>query len=80
MVLAAYRHDLRAAELCDLQWHQIELAEGRMCIRRVKNGTPSVHPIRADETRALRKLLVSPQFRSVSVTKTLLWHRTLRLW
>ena len=25
MVLTAYRHGLRAAEVCDLQWHQIEL-------------------------------------------------------
>jgi type 1 fimbriae regulatory protein FimE len=25
-------------------------------VRRVKNGTPSVHPIRGDEMRALRKL------------------------
>ena len=27
-----------------------------MHIRRAKNGTPSVHPIRGDEIRALRKL------------------------
>jgi integrase len=42
--------------VCDLQWHQIELSEGRLHVRRVKNGTPSVHPIRGDEMRALRKL------------------------
>ena len=47
---------LRASEVCDLQWHQIELSEGRLHVRRVKNGTPSVHPIRGDEMRALRKL------------------------
>jgi type 1 fimbriae regulatory protein FimB/type 1 fimbriae regulatory protein FimE len=56
MILVAYRHGLRASEVCDLQWHQIELAEGRMHVRRVKNGTPSIHPIRGDEMRALRKL------------------------
>jgi integrase len=56
MVLVAYRHGLRASEVCDLQWHQIELSEGRLHVRRVKNGTPSVHPIRGDEMRALRKL------------------------
>ena len=27
-----------------------------MYVRRAKNGTPSVHPIRGDEMRALRKL------------------------
>jgi integrase len=56
MILVAYRHGLRASELCDLQWHQIELDQGRMHVHRAKNGTPSVHPIRGDEIRALRKL------------------------
>src|SRR6476661_10086371 len=56
MILVAYRHGLRASEVCDLQWHQIELSEGRLHVRRVKNGIPSVHPIRGDEMRALRKL------------------------
>ena len=40
----------------DLQWQQIELSEGRLHVHRVKNGIPSVHPIRGDEMRALRKL------------------------
>jgi integrase len=56
MILVNYRHGLRASEVCDLQWHQIELDHGRMHVRRAKNGTPSVHPIRGDEIRALRKL------------------------
>ena len=56
MILVAYRHGLWASELCDLQWHQIELAEGRLHVHRVKKGTPSVHPIRGDELRALRRL------------------------
>jgi hypothetical protein len=40
----------------DLQWHQIELSEARLHVHRVKNGTPSIHPIRGDEMRALHKL------------------------
>ena len=56
MILVAYRHGLRASEVCDLQWQQIELSEGRLHVHRVKNGIPSVHPIRGDEMRALRKL------------------------
>ena len=56
MVLVTYRRGLRASEVCDLQWHQVELDHGRMHVRRAKNGTPSVHPIRGDEIRALRKL------------------------
>ena len=55
MILVAYRHGLRASEVCDLQWQQIELSEGRLHPR-VRNGLPSVHPIRGDEMRALRKL------------------------
>ena len=47
---------LRAAELCDLQWHQIELNGGRLHVHRRKNGTPSVHTMQGDEIRALRRL------------------------
>src|ERR1700758_235846 len=53
MILVAYRHGLRASEVCDLQWQQIELSEGRLHVHRVKNGIDSVHPIRGDEMRAL---------------------------
>ena len=35
---------------------RIEFSEGRLHVHRVKNGTPSVHPIRGDEMRGLRKL------------------------
>src|SRR5262249_39101096 len=56
MILVAYRHGFRASEVCDLQWHQIELDAGRLHVSRAKKGTPSVHPIRGDEIRALRKL------------------------
>ena len=56
MILVAYRHGLRASEACDLQWHQIELDQGRLHVHRAKRGIPSVHPIRGDEIRALRKL------------------------
>ena len=56
MILIAFRHGLRASELCDLQWHQVELATGRLHVRRVKSGSPSVHPMQGDELRALRRL------------------------
>jgi integrase len=56
MILVAYRHGLRASEVCSLEWHQIELDQARLHVRRAKRGTPSVHPIRGDEIRALRKL------------------------
>jgi integrase len=56
MILIGYRHGLRAGELCDLQWNQVELPAGRLHVHRLKNGMPSVHPLRGDEIRALRRL------------------------
>ena len=44
MILVAYRHGLRASEVCDLQWQQIELSEGRLHVHRVKNGNPQPPP------------------------------------
>jgi integrase len=56
MILIGYRHGLRASELCDLQWSQVELTTGRLHVRRAKNGSPSVHPMQGDEIRALRRV------------------------
>src|SRR5262245_43803734 len=36
MILIGYRHGLRASELCDLQWSQVELSTGRLHVRRAK--------------------------------------------
>jgi type 1 fimbriae regulatory protein FimB/type 1 fimbriae regulatory protein FimE len=57
LILTAYRHGLRASELCDLEWSQVEWGRSAtLHVRRVKNGKPSAHPIRGDELRALREL------------------------
>jgi integrase len=56
MILMAYRHGLRASELVDLRWDQVDFPTGRLHVRRVKQGTPSTHPILGDELRALRRL------------------------
>src|SRR5215471_7151544 len=57
MILLAFRHGLRAAEVVDLRWDQIDLGRNAcLHVRRVKNGLPSVHPLQADEMRALREL------------------------
>jgi integrase len=56
MVLVAYRHGLRAAELADLRWDQLDFRTGTLHVRRVKRGTASTHPIPGDELRALRRL------------------------
>src|SRR5215813_3364115 len=56
MMLVAYRHGLRASEIVDLRWEQIDWNAATLHVRRVKSGKPSTHPIRGDELRALRKL------------------------
>jgi type 1 fimbriae regulatory protein FimB/type 1 fimbriae regulatory protein FimE len=57
MILVAFRHGLRAAELVDLRWDQVELGRNAVLhVRRVKQGVPSVHPLQGDEMRALREL------------------------
>jgi integrase len=55
MVLVAYQHGLRAAELVDLRWDQIDFRTATLHVRRVKQCTPSTHPILGDEMRALRR-------------------------
>src|SRR6266404_5455846 len=54
MILVAFRHGLRAAEVCDLRWNQVDFDAAILHVRRVKNGTPSTHPFLGDEMRALR--------------------------
>jgi type 1 fimbriae regulatory protein FimE len=56
MIMLAFRHGLRVSELCSLRWEQIDLDDGLLHVRRLKNGIASVHPLRGPELRALRKL------------------------
>ena len=56
MILTAYRHGLRVAELCSLTWDQIDFSHGLMHVRRIKNGISSVHQIGGEEMRSLRAL------------------------
>jgi len=59
MILMAYRHGLRAAEIVDLRWDQVELGRNAaLHVRRVKQGLPSVHPLPGDEMRALRDQII----------------------
>jgi type 1 fimbriae regulatory protein FimB/type 1 fimbriae regulatory protein FimE len=57
LILIAYRHGLRAVEIADLEWSQVEFGRAAtLHVRRAKNGKPSAHPFRGDEVRALREL------------------------
>jgi type 1 fimbriae regulatory protein FimB/type 1 fimbriae regulatory protein FimE len=55
-ILLAYRHGLRASELCALRWAQVDLRNGRLHVNRAKGGIESVHPLHGPELRALRPL------------------------
>jgi site-specific recombinase XerD len=67
MLLVAYRHGLRVSELVDLRWEQVEFGTASLHVRRVKQGTPSTHPILGDELRALRRLKREQEPRSAFV-------------
>jgi integrase len=56
MILLAFRHGLRAAELVDLRWDQVDFETGVLHVARAKAGTPATHPLTGRELRALRKL------------------------
>jgi integrase len=56
MLLIAFRHGLRASEVCGLQWSDVEFETGTLHLRRAKGGTTSTHPLLGDELRALRVL------------------------
>ncbi len=50
-------HGLRAAELVDLRWDQIDFGKPAVLhVRRLKNGTPATHPLSGRELRDLRRL------------------------
>jgi integrase len=55
MILIAFRHGLRASELVNLRWDAIDFHAANLHVRRVKNGTPSTHPLTGRELRDLRR-------------------------
>jgi type 1 fimbriae regulatory protein FimB/type 1 fimbriae regulatory protein FimE len=55
MTFLAFRHGLRAAEVVDLRWEQIDFNAATLHVRRVKNGNPATHPLTGRELRALRR-------------------------
>jgi len=64
MVLIAFRHALRASELVDLSWDQVDLERALLHVRRVKNGSPATHPLTGKELRALRRLQREQELKS----------------
>lgn len=54
LIMLGFRHGLRASEIVSLRWQQIDLKAGTLHVNRLKNGAPSIHPLRGPELRALR--------------------------
>ena len=56
IILLMFRHALRVSEAVTLRWDQIDLRKRLLHVYRLKSGTPSIHPLRSIELRALKKL------------------------
>jgi len=56
IILMMFRHALRVGEVASLRWDQVDFKKGLLHVNRLKNGVPSIHPLRGIELRALRKL------------------------
>jgi integrase len=69
MILLAFRHGLRASEICGLQWSDVEFESATLHLRRAKGGVTATHPLSGDELRALRALKRDTQSAFVFVTE-----------
>ncbi|EOI1351367.1 tyrosine-type DNA invertase [Citrobacter amalonaticus] len=57
MILLAFLHGLRVSELLSLRLSDLELVSRKLCVRRLKNGFSTVHPLLAEEVKCLRDWL-----------------------
>lgn len=56
LIMLSFRHGLRVTELVSMRWEQVDLRQGLLHVNRLKQGNPSVHPLRGPEIRALRRI------------------------
>lgn len=78
MILLAFRHGLRASELCSLRWAQVDLVHGRLHVSRAKNGIDMVHPQYlnlASQCEALARSAKNDAERVEYRRRADLWHR-----
>src|SRR5262249_13906398 len=51
IILLAFRHGLRASELCSLRWEQVDLTHARLHVSGLKSGIPWAPPLTGSERR-----------------------------
>jgi type 1 fimbriae regulatory protein FimB/type 1 fimbriae regulatory protein FimE len=57
MIRMGAAHGLRVSELIKLRRDDLDLARETLYVRRLKKGTPSIHPLGGTELRMLRKII-----------------------
>ncbi len=59
LILMMYRHGLRVSEAINIKMADLNLAQSRLWVSRLKNGLSVEHPISGDELRAIKRYLKS---------------------
>ena len=70
MILVAYRHGLRASEVCDLRWDDVDFGASAIHVARKKNGVSTTQQLNGAELRALRRLQRAQEPKSAYVFVT----------
>ena len=83
IILIGYRHGLRASEIADLKFSDIELEEAKLNCRRLKGSHHNIHPLMGDEIRLIKRWLkihptpngeyIFPSERKTRITRQSIW-------